>query len=262
MTRRLALTGIAVLASLTLATGCQGTPGGSATTPPTKTATELLNDAVTKANGQSFKYGLVYGDALKGDGALDPAGPSSQSSVTLTVPSAGVTAKVDALIVGGDIYLKLDLGALTAAIPGLQNVGDKWMHVDKSKIGNSGLAARLTPSQDSIGAGSFVKGVVSAEKVSDTEIKGTLDLTKSAPGLLQPDQISAFGEAGKKVPFTATLDAQGRVAKLVLDMPKAGDLPAQPLTTTYTDYGSTVTITKPEAAKVVEAPDLIYTFLQ
>jgi hypothetical protein len=262
MTRRLALTGIAVLTSLTLATACQGTPGASPTTPAAKTATELLNDSVAKSHGQSFKYDLVYGELVQGNGSLDPAGPSSQSAVTLTVPAAGVTIKVDATIVGGDIFIKMDLGPLTNSIPGLQGIGDKWMHIDKTKIGNSGLASRLTPSEDSIGANSFVKGVVTAEKVSDTEIKGTMDLTKSAPGVLQQEQINAFGEDGKKVPFVATLDAQGRISKLVLSMPKAGDVPAQDLTTTYSDYGTAVTITKPTAAETVDAPDLIYTFLQ
>jgi len=262
MTRRLALTGLTVLASFAFASACtQGTPGATATT-PTKTASETLTEAAGKTTGQSFKYTVDYGTTVKGDGALDSTGQNSESNMTVTVPDAGVTLKLNSLIVAGDIYVKIDLGPLTAAVPGLKDLGNKWMHIDKSKIGNAGLISQFTPSQESVGANSFVKGVVTAEKVSDTEIKGTLDLTKSAPGVLQKDQIAAFGEEAKKVPFTATLDAQGRISKLVLNMPKAGTLPAADLTTTYTDYGATVTIAKPAAAEVVEAPDLIYTFLQ
>jgi hypothetical protein len=263
MTRRLALTGLAVLASLAFASACtQNTPSSTATTTPAKTATDTLNEAITKTNGQSYKYTVGFGDTVKGDGTLDSTGQNSQATTTVTVADAGVTVKINSLIVGGDIYVKLDLGPLTAAIPGLQGVGNKWLHIDKTKIGNDGLLSQYSPSEGSIGASSFVKGVVTAEKVSDTEIKGTIDLTKSAPGVLGKDQIATYGDAGKNVPFTATLDAQGRITKLVLNVPKAGALPAADLTTTYADYGATVTIAKPAAAEVVEAPDMLYTFLQ
>src|SRR5688572_22385336 len=261
MTRRLALTGLAVLASLTFASACtQNTPGGTATTAPTKTATDTLNEAVAKTTGQSFKYTVSYGDTVKGEGTLDSTAQSSQADTTVTIPDAGVTVQLDSLIVGGDIFTKLDLGPLAAAIPGLQGVGSKWLHIDKTKIGNSGLITQYTPSEASIGAGSIVKGVVTAEKVSDTEIKGTIDLTKSAPAVL--GDVVSYGEAGKKVPFTATLDAQGRITKLVLNLPKSGTLPAADFTTTYADFGAAVTIAKPAAAEVVEAPEVLYTFLQ
>jgi hypothetical protein len=261
MTRRLALTGIAVLTSLVFTTACAGTPGGTPTTPG-KTATELLSDAANKTKGQSFKYTVSYGDTIKGDGALDAASKDSQSNMTVTVPDAGITLKINTLVNGGDIFVRLDLGPLTATIPGLKDIGTKWLHIDKSKVGNAGLISQFTPSEDSVGASSFVEGVVSAEKVSDTEFKGTIDLTKSAPGVLQKDQITTFGEEGKKVPFTATLDSQGRITQLVLSMPKTDALPAAPLTTTYTDFGSTISIAKPASSDVVEAPDMIYQFLQ
>jgi hypothetical protein len=263
MTRRLALTGLAALASFAFASACtQGTPGATATTSPAKTAADTLTEAASTTSGQSFKYTVDYGTNVKGDGVVDGTAQNSQANMTMTVADVGVTLKITSLIVAGDIYVKLDLGPLAAALPGLAELGNKWMHIDKTKIGNSGLVSQFTPSQDSVGANPFVKGVVTAEKVSDTEIKGTIDLTKSAPTVLQKEQVTAFGEEGRKVPFTATLDAQGRITKLVLNMPKAGAVPAADLTTTYSDFGTTVTVAKPAAAEVVEAPDLIYTFLQ
>jgi hypothetical protein len=262
MTRRLALTGLAVLASFALTTACtKGTPGASTTT-PVKSAADQLKEAAAKTKGQTFKYTVAYGDTIKGDGALDSTGKSSESNMTVSVADAGLTVKINTLIVDGDIFLRLDLGPLTATIPGLKDLGTKWMHVDKAKIGNSGLVAQFTPSEESVGASAFVAGVVSAEKVSDTEYKGTIDLTKSAPGVLQDDQISGYGDAAKAIPFTATLDSQGRIIKLVLTMPKTATLPAADLTSTYTDFGVALPIAKPAASDVVEAPDLIYTFLQ
>jgi hypothetical protein len=63
------------------------------------------------------------------------------------------------------------------------------------------------------------------------------------------------------VPFTATLDDQGRITKVVLSLPKIESLPAADLTVNYAGYGSTVQITAPAAADTVPAPDLVYSFL-
>ena len=82
--------------------------------------------------------------------------------------------------------------------------------------------------------------MVSAEKVSATEIKGTVDLAKSAPGIASAAELAKLGDEAKNVPFTATLDAEGRISKIVISMPTVGDYPAADMTTTFTDYGTSV----------------------
>jgi hypothetical protein len=131
------------------------------------------------------------------------------------------------------------------------------MHMDKSKLGSGSVASGLV-SGGKVDAEEFAKGVVSAERVSDTEIKGTLDLTKSAPSVVTADELAALGPEAKNVPFTATLDGDGRIAKFVISMPKVADYPAADLTTIFSNYGSEVAIAKPAAAETVEAPELIY----
>ncbi len=60
----------------------------------------------------------------------------------------------------------------------------------------------------------------------------------------------------------ATLDGQGRITKIVVKIPALGVVPAADLTTTYSNWGTKVDATAPPANQTVEAPALVYTFLQ
>jgi len=165
------------------------------------------------------------------------------------------------LIFPDAVYVKVDLGPMTAQVPGLGSLGDKWMIVDKAKVGDTGIAAFLT-STESNKADAYIKGVVTAEQISPTEIKGTMDLAKSASGLASPQELAALGDEAKNVPFNVTLDADGRISKIVMKMPKVGDFAAADLTTTFSNYGAPVEIPKPAAEEAVPAPEMIYLFLQ
>ena len=262
MTRR-AVTALAVLVSMTLATtACQTAPGATATATPTKTATETLNDAAGKAAGQSFKYSLTYGKLLTGDGVQDATGTAATRNVTYTDPASGLVIKGTILLKDGALYVKLDLGPLTTAIPGLAGMAGKWIIVDQKRIGSSGIAGALIPGGDSSLPATFIRGVVTAEKVSDTEIKGTIDLGQAAPKIVPASEIAKLGADAKKVPFTATLDGQGRISKIVINLPKLGEAPAGDLTTTFTDYGAPVTVDAPLATDTIQAPETVYLFLQ
>jgi hypothetical protein len=257
---RLAVTGLAVLASLTFLSGCTATPSTSATTTP-KTATEILNDAAAKTNGQSFKYTVTYGDMLSGDGSRDAAGANTQRNVTVKTGTNGLTIVAKVLHVGDKVYVKLDLGAFGSFVPGLGGVGDRWLLINTAKLNANGLSASLIPNADSSTIDAYIKGVVTAETVSATEIKGTVDISKSAPVALPASELNKLTSEQKVVPFTATLDDQGRVIKTVINMPAVAGYPAAPLTTTYTDYGAAITIGAPAESDVVAAPDTLYLIL-
>ena len=252
-----ALVAIAALAT----TACTNAPSPAGTPTPTKAATTVLEEAAAKANGQSFKYTLTYGEQVTGDGDQDAAGTSSSRNITVKDATTGLTIKANGLIFPDAVYVKVDLGPMTAQVPGLGSLGDKWMIVDKAKIGDTGIAAFLT-STESNKADAYIKGVVTAEQVSATEIKGTMDLAKSASGLASPQELAALGDEAKNIPFTVTLDADGRISKIVMKMPKVGDFAAADLTTTFSNYGAPVEIPKPAAEEAVPAPEMIYLFLQ
>jgi len=260
--RRWAIAGLTVLASLTLATtACQTKGSGGGGGVQAKSAQQILTDAAAKTKGQSFKFTLSYGTLLTGDGAQDGTGSNASVNMTVAEPTSGITIKVGALVLGSDMYMKMDFGALGSAIPGLGDIGDKWMHLDSTKVSGSALSLGLKPGED-LGAENYIKGIVTAEKVSDNEIKGTLDLTKSAPPGTDAEALKALGDGAKSVPFTANLDSEGRLSKIVIKMPKVGEFPASDLTTTYSDYGVAVNLQKPAASETVEAPAMIYQFFQ
>ncbi len=257
---RLAATGIAVLAALTFASGCTAKPAATPT-PTQKPAMDVLNDAAAKTRGQSFKYTLTYGDMLTGDGARDATGANTARNVTVKTGTSGLTIVAEVLHVGDKVYAKLDLGAFGSLIPGLGGVGDRWLLVDLTKLNSTGLSASLIPNADSSTIDAYVKGVVSAENVSATEISGTVDITKSAPVALPTSELNKLTNEQKIVPFTATLDDQGRIIKTVISMPPVAGYPAAPLTTMYTDYGAAITIEAPAPDQVVTAPDTVYLIL-
>jgi len=252
-----ALTAFAALAT----TACTNAPSPAGTPTPTKAATTVLEEAAAKASGQSFKYTLTYGEQVTGDGDQDAAGTSSSRNITVKDATTGLTIKANGLIFPDAVYVKVDLGPMTAQVPGLGSLGDKWMIVDKAKVGDTGIAAFLT-STESNKADAYIKGVVTAEQISPTEIKGTMDLAKSASGLASPQELAALGDEAKNVPFNVTLDADGRISKIVMKMPKVGDFAAADLTTTFSNYGAPVEIPKPAAEEAVPAPEMIYLFLQ
>jgi hypothetical protein len=258
---RLAVTGVAVLATLMFVSACVNKP--PATTPtPVKPALQVLTDAAEKTKGQSFKYTLVYGEILTGSGTRDAKGNATRD-VTVKTGANGlsIAAKIMS-IVGDRVFAKLDLGAMGALVPGLANVGNRWLVVNSAKLNPNSLSASLVPNPDSSTVDSFVKGVVTAENVSVTEVKGTVDLSKGgAPVALPASEMAKLTAEQKVVTFTATLDSQGRIVKTVVSMPAVAGYPAAPLATTYSDFGSTITITTPPESESVDAPDTMYLLL-
>jgi len=263
MRPRLAVT-VAVFASLTLLASACTTAPGSTTTPTTSAASAIqtLHDAANKAKGQSFTYTLTYGDQLKADGAQDSSGVNGTRNVTYTDAASGVVLKATLVAAGSALYAKLDLGAAALLIPGLAGVGQKYLTLDRTKIGTTGVAAGVVPTSDSISPDMYLTGVTEAQTVTPTQIKGKIDLSKGAPKVLPAAEIAKLDANAKVVPFVADLDLQGRIAKLDITLPKISTLPASDLIVNYSGYGSPVTVTAPAAADTVPAPDLIYNFLQ
>ncbi len=259
---RLAATGAAVLATLMFASACVQKPAATDTPTPTKPAMQMLTDAADKTKGQSFKYTLTYGEILTGTGTRDDKGNATRD-ITVKTGANGLSIVAKIMnIVGDRIFAKLDLGAFGAAVPGLGNVGDRWMVVNGSRLNPNSLSDSLVPTADSSTVDSFVKGVVTAENVSATEVKGTVDLTKGAtPVALPASEMAKLTPEQKVVAFTATLDSQGRMVKTVVNMPAVAGYPAAPLTTTYSDFGSVITITMPPEYQSVDAPETIYLLL-
>ena len=77
-------------------------------------------------------------------------------------PASGVTVTISALLIGADMYVKMDFGALGTNLPGLDQVGDKWMRAKASEA--SSVSLGLLPGTSMVSADTILTGVVSADK--------------------------------------------------------------------------------------------------
>jgi hypothetical protein len=131
------------------------------------------------------------------------------------------------------------------------------MHVDAARLGTSSTLP-IDPSGGATAANSLMTALKDVQQVDSTHYSGTIDLTKAA-GIsgVTPDMLKSAGVKATAVPFTAAVDTQNRLTDLKLDLPSV-DSSLSPFELSYSDYGVPVTVTKPAAADVTEAPDAVY----
>ena len=132
----------------------------------------------------------------------------------------------------------------------------RWQQLDISRASPRMLAQRLTlTNPDLTGATLLLDGTQTATRNGLT-ITGTLDPTKRSP------QISAFDtaipQATAPVTYTATLDDQGRLTRLVIDLPEAQKTrrPAGQWTLDIANYGTATPPTAP--TDFDRTPDAMY----
>jgi hypothetical protein len=265
-TQRLAAAGLPVLAAAALAvggcatttTGSQPTGGsGSASvaesTGATSAASTALLASIQQLSQTTYRYHVVSG-SLTGDGAADP--DKKAATVSLTGTDRGNSAKIDMVAANTDFWLKLNLGNANQSM-GIST--DKWLHIDAARLG-AGSNLPVDPSGGAATATGLLTGAVGVQQVDSQHFTGTIDLTKATgvAGISQ-DLLTKAG-AKTTVPFTAALDSQGRLADLKLDLSSID--PSLALEVSYSDYGSPVTVTKPDPAMVAEAPDSVYQFFK
>ncbi|MBY8873455.1 hypothetical protein K7640_16595 [Micromonospora sp. PLK6-60] len=246
--RRLATTGVALVAALALGlTGCGNQTGadtpaaGGADTPEVTTAPasalDKLTAATLKLNEESMRL-KIDSSFLKSTGLMDPK--SKTADMTMDMGGQG---KIRFMIVGNDAYLKVT-GMSGSGLP------DKWMHMDATKLGPESRTS-LMPDGDAGGAKKMVDGIVEVTETGTNSFSGTLDYTKANPG---KKEIAALGEKAKKVPFTAKVDDEGRLTQLVVDTSVLQQSLGK-LTTTYSDFGVDVKAEKPAASETAPAPE-------
>lgn len=255
-TPRLAGLGLAALAtvSITLA-GCQdngtATPASSGSAAPSATgsadsaAVAKLSAAADQLDNTSFTLTATSGSGFKLTADIDAPGGKGTAQLTASGPNAEINIKT--LLIGQDLY---------AQVPGITKAGT-WTHVDGSRL-PAGVNIGLRPGRiDPVDTANLLSATTDVKATSDTSYSGSLDLSKAAGVAgLGSVTIGASGAPTQTVPFTATLDDQGRLATLTVDLPQS-----EPLQVTYTNYGKPVTVTAPAASEITEAPDSFYSSL-
>ncbi|MFC4020578.1 hypothetical protein ACFOW4_21915 [Micromonospora sp. GCM10011542] len=197
----------------------------------------------------------MSGDGTSGKGLVHKPSNSAQFAAKFGDPSEDVSIEMDLIYIDSDSWVKMELGgALASAIPGAAKNKGKYQHLDKTKIKDVD-ALQLDPeSLDPMDSDALIKGVTDVQKAGDGTFTGKIDITAATESAaLDEDVVKALGAQAKALPFTAKLDAQGRLAQLVVSIPAAGETKAHDITIGYANYGTAGAAQKPPANQVVEA---------
>ncbi len=271
-------------ATLTACGGSGGsTAAGEAAAPPADPKAAITASASgLNAGDYAFTTATPKGD--KANGAVHK--PSKSATLEMVTTEKDAAGTISFRFVDTDRYTKMkmdtaelkgtlkeieDLGTSTPEmakmVKGLEDMvemfsGKTWMHVDATKVKDGDDLTLDLANPDLTGAGALVGSVVTAQGDARS-VTGTLDATKLTDdnGPWDAADFTAMGETAKALPYTATLDEQGRLTKLVLDAPKAGDVPAGPWTIEITGYGAQAAQEKPAKGEVEEMPADAYEML-
>jgi hypothetical protein len=251
--RRLAVVLAAVV--LTVA-GCgttsNNTSGGGATaaSPTPKDPKEAVL-ASTKALTQQPHKITISSDGFTGTGVADPAAKKTSMSAKGSQDGVNISS-IDFVLIEPDLWLKIDLGkeSRTLGIP------SQYMHIDQTKMKDKSAFGFSAGDNDPAESDKLVKGVVDAKRVDDRHYTITLDLTKTNSSSINEKVLTQLGDKAKAVPGTVTLDDQGRLSEITVDL-SAVD-PAATVKVTYSDYGTPVTVNPPPKSQTIEAPAAVY----
>ncbi|MFC4020577.1 hypothetical protein ACFOW4_21910 [Micromonospora sp. GCM10011542] len=245
-------------ASPTVSASGAATPSGA--TPATGDAKQALLDSTKEISNGNFRFTLA-GAGSTAEGQVHEPSQSAAMKIAIGGPSSDLAMKLDVIHAKPDSWVKLELSGPTAnSLPVIKqlNLG-KYQHLDQSRIkGNRSLGFDFDK-VDPAGSAVLTQGITEVRQTGAGAYAGTVDVSKAAEaGSLNAATITALGAQAKTVPFTAKLDAQGRLSELVLQIPAAGQTAAQEVRMTYSDYGTATPAQKPPADQVVEAPAELY----
>jgi hypothetical protein len=255
---RVAAVWIILAAGLGLAACSTSTPNtpGAAGAPTTTAAAVSPGEQFAAALGKLKTVGFDATVSVPAQGATIKASvdyATKAATETATVDVLGQTLSVAATLIGSDLWMKADLGPLARG-GGVDKT--KWYRVDPAKLKDDSKPFDLA-GPEPLAITSLFASVAGVTRTDATHLTGTVDLTK-ATGPQSPDEASVTdaGTAATHVPFTATLDDQGRFVELKITPADANKDLAEDIT--FTKYGSPTAIAPPPASEVLPATSAFY----
>lgn len=233
-------------------------PGGSASAAAPADPKEALLASTREIGKGNFTF-TVVGHQSTGKGLVHKPSNSAQFTMTFDDGTGDVSMDVDFIYIEKESWVKLDLGGKMFEALGADKNKGKYQHLDQSKIeGAKGLqlnAETLDPSDSA----ALIKGVTEVRRTGEGSFAGTIDITGATESAaLDEEVVEALAAQAKALPFTAKVDAQGRLTEIAIAVPAAGEAEAHEVKITYADYGSATAAQKPPASKVVEASEQTY----
>jgi hypothetical protein len=260
--RRLSLTVVAVTAGLIALTACGTTISGVAE-PSVTTATSLaalVQDSTAAANTASYHLDMsVAGVDVGGDGQFQLAGTNTKIQMNMSTP----IGQIQAVIVGGTMYMKLPQGLLHTAKPWVKFDANGTDPVSKElsaltsqeqqNLDPTKMLTMIAPFATITGTHQTTVGGASA-----TEYSISVDTTKMLhSNIVTPEMRSLLNNSNVQLPaklnYQVWLNSADLPVKFVVvepvSVPGSG---AQTVTVsmTYTNWGQPVTIQAPPAGQV------------
>ncbi|MBM7079446.1 hypothetical protein [Micromonospora humida] len=242
----------AALVALVTAAGCTSDDSGAGPAPTAGSATTaaaptepaaVLATAAQRVEQQSYR--LTLGDGAGGGDTTtlvwDPRGRRGRETTTLAVANGKVV--IERLVTGTDVYVKVT--APDRRVPVWD--GRTWWH-----LGTVEAAAAKRTGLDNTRLASTLGSATEVRATGERAYAGTLDLRRSTE-VLGEGVGGVLGERAATVPFTATVDAQGRLVRYRIELSgEPGKTSALDLT--YADFGLPVSADQPEAGLIGEDP--------
>jgi hypothetical protein len=260
VTRRSLGAALAALTALVGLAACTGSPP-AATPTPTPTPSPSGPSAA-----ETLTLALAHVKGMNCDVTVSQPGQDSVAtgSVNYDTQSATVTSKsragnaiisMQAVEIGPKFWTKIDFGSANGKL-GLNP--KKWYLVDQAKL--TGANAKLfdVANFDMLDIVGLMTSTSRITRKDATHLAGTVDLTR-ATGVSAPTQadLAAAGAGAASVPFTATIDEQGRLVDLLIQ----ADTVNPDLTNEYafSNIGTPGPVTAPAPADIATTPASVYT---
>jgi len=233
-----------------------GSPAPVATTSKAPEPKDVLLGSLSEYDKGNYAVDFTSLDG-SGQAAIDTPKKQAYLKMVSTDPEAAFTMEV--LLLEPDAYVKMNMGEL-AKLPGMGQLNGKtWLHVDRSKVKDADSLGLSADEADLLDLKALLQSAQAVKAAGDHKYSGTLDLAKGGDTpMTDEDVVKALGDKAATVPFTATLDADGHFADLLIDVPAAGDKKAHQLKLAVTKYGTAVVPAKPTGKSVIEAPASLY----
>jgi hypothetical protein len=256
---------VGLIAATLLVPGLAACDNSNGDSPAAGSSTESGTPADPKAALVASTKGLAEGnftftiaaDSMTGKGTFHK--PSNSAQMTMTMGDEDFTIDFDLIQIQPDTWVKVDLGDLFAGVPGMEAIKDKYQHLDAAKAKDAKNLDAFKDGADPADAAGLFEGLADVQKTGEGSYSGTFDITSVKDSVAaDEDMLKALGDQAKAIPFTAELDAEGRLSELVMSVPAAGETKAQDIKVTYGDYGTATAVQKPPAGQVIEASEQTY----
>ena len=216
-------------------TGSLATPNITAASAMIAALTSTSHDVTMKTSSSMVR------------GSVDPASGTAHAVAT----SSGL--EISEVVSRGKVFVEANLGKDFNEEVGIKP--GTWMRLNPAQISSDNELLVQPDGSDPVDMPGIMSAVTAIHQVDATHLAGTLDLTRiTGHTKPDPDQVKKAGAAAKKVPFTITADALGRVTNFHVNA-NAFD-PILSVDVTYSHYGSGAATATPPAS--VTAPENVY----